>query len=53
MAHCTQGTAFLSLGLWGWRVAADLNALWPEGMGLKLTDVTWGAWQTGHQEMSF
>lgn len=29
----TQETAFLSLGLWGWQVAADLNTLWPEEMG--------------------
>ena len=48
MACHTQGTAFLSLGLWGWQAAADLNSLWPEGMGLKPTDLTQGAWQTRH-----
>lgn len=47
MAHCAQGTAFLSLGLWGWQVADDPSALCPEGMGLKPRGLPQGSWQRG------
>lgn len=47
VAHCAQGIAFLSLELWGWQVADDPSALWPEGMGLQPRGLPQGSWQKG------